>query len=92
MQDEFGNWVSGDSRKELYSRCREETNGRGDALDTAGGKHIVFKALVQLPRGRNGVAEGTTVTVSDDKDCESIRIRGEVLKSDKGQLHTRLWL
>lgn len=92
QRDEDGNWIPGTTEFVLVGRCREETTGKGSQIQTAGGVFTLYSSLVQLPKGTKRIPEGVEVIVSDDTGRESIRIQGEVLKFDKGQLHSRLWV
>lgn len=89
----------------LHSRCREETNGEGEEIQLADMTSRKFSSLVQLPKGTAYIPDGNRVLVSniplDDLRTETIkewtrngtiRIVGDVLKFDIGQLHCRLWL
>ena len=91
-QDEGGNWTTTPNALRLHGRCREETDGRGQEVETAGGTFRRFTSLIQLPRGTQRVADGVHVIVTNDAAGTEVRIRGEVLKFDAGQLHARLWL
>lgn len=92
VQDENGNWSDAETTNIFISTCREETNGRGNELQVAGGLFYKFSSLVQMPQNAMKVNEGTTVFVSDSPDGTGMRIKGQVLKFDKGQLHCRLWI
>lgn len=91
-QDENGNWIVSGTANVFLSKCREETNGGGQELQVADGTYRKFSSLIQLPKGELSIEEGTSVFVSDYADGSSIRIKGTVLKVDKGQLHSRLWV
>jgi len=69
-----------------------EAAGRGQEIETAGGVFRRFTSLIQLPRGTQRVADGTHVVITNDPAGSEVRIRGEVLKFDAGQLHARLWI
>lgn len=92
QQDESGNWVVTPNTLRLHGRCREETDGRGQEVETAGGVFRRFTSLIQLPRSTQRVADGTHVVITNDAAGADVRIRGEVLKFDAGQLHARLWI
>ena len=77
---------------EFVSVCREETNGRGNELKVGGGLFYRYSSLVHLPKGCPNVDEGATVFVSEFQDGTGLRIKGQTLKFDKGQLHSRLWI
>lgn len=92
VQDETGNWSESGTTNMFVSMCREETDGRGSEIQVAGGKFRRFTSLVQLPKGAPEVEDGTSVFVSNNEDGTDIRISGEALKFDAGQLHSRLWV
>lgn len=91
-QDENGYWLDGQQSVTFLSVCREETDGRGSEVQIADGTYRKFSSIVQIPKGDLRIQEGTTVIVSEDSDGNIVRIKGTVLKYDKGQLHNRLWL
>lgn len=92
VQDENGDFVSSDPQWILHSSCREETNGRGSVITLADGRNITFGALIQCPKGTQKIHEGTKIRVTNDPEGSDVRIEGENLKMDVGQLHTRLWV
>lgn len=91
-QDDNGNWVGGTSGNVFKAMCREETDGRGSEVEIAGGRFVRFTSMVQLPLDTGVIAEGTTVLIANNADGSGVRVKGEVLKFDKGQLHSRLWV
>lgn len=90
-QDEDGDWVASEPTLELHSRCREENNG-GQLVPLAGGEYARFASLLQCPKGTDGLSPGVAVVVSNDPDGKDVRLSKVVLKSDKAQLHTRIWV
>ena len=92
MQDEDGNWTQQEETIEFVSKCREETNGKGSQIQVAGGKFHVFASLIQLPKSTLLIGDGTTVFVTNDEAGKSVRVKGDSLKYDVGQLHLRLWV
>lgn len=92
VQDENGNWAEAEATVQFLSACREEADGRGTELQSAGGTHHHVTSLVQLPKGAPSVECGATVMVCTNADGTGERIRGTVLRFDTGQLHSRLWL
>ncbi len=91
-QDNTGSWVENPVTSKFLSKCREETNGKGAEVATAGGVFRKYTSLVFLPSSCPSVKEGEEVLIANDVEGEDTRIRGTVLKFDKGQLHCRLWL
>lgn len=91
-RDENGNWIEEQTNHVFKGKCREETNGKGSQIQLAGGTFHVFSSLIQLPKGTDKIKEGSKVLITDDPSAEEVRIEGEILKFDKGQLHSRLWL
>ena len=72
--------------------CREETDGRGQEVQTADGTYRKYSSIIQIPKGDLTIDDGTSVFVSDHEDGSGARIKGVALKFDKGQLHSRLWV
>ncbi len=91
-QNEDGTWENTTSVLKFHSFCREETNGGGQEVQVAGGIFRRYSSLIQLPKCGDNVGEGTSVIVANNSDGSDIRIKGQVLKFDKGQLHSRIWL
>jgi len=93
VQNDDGAFVStGKTETQFVSICREETNGRGNELRVGSGLFYKYSSLVQLPKNAGSVDDGTTVFVSDFEDGTGVRVKGQVLKFDRGQLHCRLWI
>lgn len=91
-QDGDGNWVEESGEWVLHSICREQTNGRGTVVNVADGKAVVFASVIHLPDEAEMIKEGTEIMVSTTATGNGERIKGRVLKFDKGQLHSRLWV
>jgi hypothetical protein len=92
VQDENGNWIEELTSTVFVTKCREETNGRGNELQVGNGLFHKYSSLIQMPKGAQRVTEGTTVFVANDAECTDIRMKGTVLKFDSGQLHCRMWI
>lgn len=91
-QGEDGRWSDEDQQTIFLSMCREETDGRGQEVQTADGTYRKYSSIIQIPKGDLTIDEGTSVFVSDHEDGSGARIKGVALKFDKGQLHSRLWV
>ena len=93
-QDNDGNFVANDDDSwQLHSMCREESNGKGSVINGIDGKAVVFSSAVYLPKSAASIEVGTEVVVSQFNDySDGVRIQGQVLKFDSGQLHGRLWV
>ena len=76
----------------FVSKCREESDGRGNEYDSGNGTFVKSSAVIQCPKSCPAIAKGAKVFVSNDDECTDIRISGMVLNCDKAQLHTRVWL
>lgn len=103
-----GSWDNSAKAWELKAACREETNGKGATIQTAGRKDLVFASLIQLPKGTPKINEGTEIVVtSEEVDTNqllepgfiaSAKITGLVVvtgvcqKFDVGRLHSRMWI
>lgn len=92
VQDKDGNWIEPETNIQFLSMCREETDGRGNEIQVAGGTFRKFTSLIQLPKGTQAIEDGTDVFVANDADGASVRVKGVSLKFDCGQLHSRLWV
>lgn len=82
-QDEHGSWREGAAAWHRYGACREETNGKGATVATAGGAFTTFSATVMIPRGAPGrIPEGTEVIIADreldDLTAATLDDRGKV--------------
>lgn len=91
-QNEDGAWEDTFSVLDFHSVCREETAGSGQEVQVAGGVFMRYSSLILLPKGSGKVAEGATVVIANDSNGNDVRIKGQVLKFDKGQLHSRIWV
>lgn len=103
-----GSWDNNARSWELKAACREETNGKGATIQTAGRKDFVFASLIQLPKGTPRIAEGTEIVVTQEEVdtnqllepgfIDSAKITGLVVvtgfcqKFDPGRLHCRMWI
>lgn len=64
-QDSHGGWSGGAPTWIYCGSCREETNGKGTTIATAGGKYTTFSALILIPQGAGKrIPEGTEIIVS----------------------------
>jgi hypothetical protein len=92
QRDAKGNYIPTTETERFVSKCREETNGKGRQIER-GGEFIVFSSLIQLPLNCETIKEGSVVQIYGmNDDIPILRIKGKVLKFDKGQLHNRLWI
>jgi hypothetical protein len=92
-QDESGNWSTASESWVLHSVCREQSNGKGSVINSQDGKAIVFASVIHLPLTASRLKENTEVLVSETSSSDGlVRIKGQVLKYDVGQLHHRLWV
>jgi hypothetical protein len=103
-----GEWTESTSAWEFKGACREETNGKGHAINGSDGKAIVFSSIIQQPKGSARIMEGTEMLVLTSKVANvssitssfitgglksgSVRIKGTCLKNDVGRLHNRVWI
>ena len=103
-----GGWKTAEPEWVLKGICREETNGKGHTIHTAGGNSIVFSSLIQLPAGTERINEGTEIAVTREeiepaqllspdfvkqaKITGLIIVKSKCLKYDFGRLHCRLWI
>lgn len=92
VRDENGDWSRSSSDWTLIGPCREETGGRGSKVMLTDGRTVTFTALIQCPFGSPKIAEGSRIMIANDEGGTDVRVTGECLKSDPGQLHTRHWI
>lgn len=92
QQDALGDWSDSPQTIQPLGACREETNGRGEEIQIAGGTYRRFSSIVYLPKGATNLPEGTEIIVCNDPEGKSVRIRAIVLKFSSDQLHSRIWL
>jgi hypothetical protein len=93
LQGEDGNWSDPVDTWVQHSICREETNGKGSTVNGPDGKAIVFSSTVYMPKSAARLKEGTEVLVSETDSANGVvRIKGQVLKFDPGQMNNRLWM
>jgi hypothetical protein len=103
-----GSWETLTAIWELKGICREETDGKGQSVQTGGGEATVFSSIVCLPQETPRISEGTQVAITREKvkpdDFLSsdfmgqgkisglIVASGKCMKYDAGRLHCRLWI
>lgn len=101
-QDETGAWCPAQTAWVYAGRCREEPNGKGATIRTAGGEYITFTSTIYLPQGAPDVPVGAevmaTTFIPEDAATEptvhpeNVRIKGRCVGYDAGRLHSRLWV
>lgn len=91
-QDAGGNYSSQVIAPEKICECREETSGRGREIMGADQKLHVYASVIFLPVSCPDVSYGTVIEVRDNETDTAYRLKGEVIKFDRGQLHCRLWI
>ncbi len=77
--------------KVYLCRCREESN-TNKALRQADGLQLINTAVIYCKPCVLALYEGETLAVSNDAVGRDERVRGQVLKFDRGQLHNRIWI
>ncbi len=87
--DGDGNPIPATTSYVEYSRCRDEANNGARQINLIDGSAHVFDSLVQTPKGTAPVSINTEVEV---RDGSIIRVKGTVKRSQKDQLHTRIWV
>ena len=92
-QNDSGEWTGGSDSWVFHSVCREQTNGKGTSINAADGRSLEFSSVVHLPLEAGRIKEGTEVLVTEGENTtDQLRIQGQALKFDSGQLHGRLWV
>lgn len=67
------------------SKCRDDAESSGGAIQTTDGETYHYAYTVYLPKGTEPIEKGTTVRIQN-------RLEGNVKRFYKGQLHSILWL
>lgn len=91
-QDRYGNWSPATESWVFHSVCREQPSGRENVINGQDGKAIVFSSVIHMPTSANKIKTNTEVLVTENDDQGAVRIQGQALKFDVGQLHNRLWV
>lgn len=89
-QNENGDFIPSTEKFEDLTVCRDQANISGRQIKLADGTAIVFDTIIHAPKGTGPISEGTVIRVVENSGV--VRVEGEVLRSNVGQLHTRLWL
>lgn len=84
-----GDWSQPDATWVAVSVCRDEGNGGGRLVKLTDGTAIVYSALIQLPKTCPDIPTGARVRVLHETET---RLEGTVLRFQKDQLHSRLWV
>jgi hypothetical protein len=93
VQDSEGNFTNDGYCVKMHAVCREETNGKGATVNGTDGRAMVYAAKIFMPPTTPRITEGTEIFISQTNDKNGIvRIKGQVLKFDVGQLHCRIWV
>lgn len=87
--DQDGNPIGSNQTWVEVSKCRDEANTGGRQINLVDGSAHVFDSLIQTPRGTSPIGVGSSVEV---RDGMSVRVKGAVKRSQKDQLHTRIWV
>lgn len=91
-RDDDGNWSIQTPVPTILSACREETDGRGSEVQSADGNFRKYTSIIYLPKSAADVLEGTVVYVRNSESDTANRIKGPVIKFDRGQLNCRIWV
>lgn len=68
VQDEHGGWSASPGTWAKFSSCREEPNGKGTTIATAGGKFTTFSSAVYIPQSvTERITEGTEVIIAESE-------------------------
>lgn len=89
-QDSSGDFVNSGSQSWIdVCKCRDE-DGRQKKISKSDGTFFISTHLIQCPFGVEPIAANQQIRVIDSN--ETVRLTGQVLYSEKGQLHTRIWV
>lgn len=90
VQDENGYYPAEETLQwQTLSLCRSEVNGSGNKVSGVDGSDTVYSSMVFLPLSAPNVAAGTVVRIMQDG---AERIKGQVLRHERLQMHSRIWL
>ncbi|PQA60193.1 hypothetical protein C5O19_11400 [Siphonobacter curvatus] len=88
-QNGNGDWLEGTSEWVNVSKCRDESNSKGQSINLVDGSSYRFESLIQLPKKAPKVEAGTRVEVRDGSE---VRLSATVKRFSKDQLHSRIWV
>ncbi|ARK08873.1 hypothetical protein A6C57_00310 [Fibrella sp. ES10-3-2-2] len=89
-QNAEGDWVAAADTWVRHGMCRDEENGRGQAVLLEDGKSYVFNTLLQLPKRTGKLPSGTLVQVRTK--AGELRREGTIVQFLPTQLHAQAWL
>lgn len=87
---ETGSITPGTAEWKVFSKCRDEANGKGAKIVTEDSEVYVYGAVVYLPTNCPKVGTGAKIRVIDMDG--NVRLEGNNRLFKKEQLHARLWL
>lgn len=90
IRDEKGNWLPPKRQMVFVGICRDETNGSGALITGIDGQEHKYTWTIYAPKNIMCLEEGTTIEVQSP--CGCVRVRGEIQRYSRDQLHTRIWV
>ncbi|WP_114752295.1 hypothetical protein [Pleomorphovibrio marinus] len=90
-QDENGNWIVPQPGDQVIQNCRYQPNIRAEYMvNEEDGSRVEFSYAVFLPKKSKLPKVGDQVTLR--RDGGVIVFQGTCKRSDKNQLHSRVWV
>lgn len=72
-------------------RCRDEVNAKRATITLEDGTDYPFDSLIQLPKGSYpNLTNGASIEVRESDG--TVRVKGEVQRIIRAQLHSQLWV
>lgn len=89
-QDDNGHFVNSGSNGWVdVCNCRNQS-AKNKQFTVSDSKYLVATFLIHCPLGTETIQAGQIVRVLNEDD--SIRMQGQVIYSEKKQLHTQIWV
>ncbi|MVM35265.1 hypothetical protein GO755_34910 [Spirosoma sp. HMF4905] len=89
--DANGNFQESGITWTIASPCRDEANSGGNRVQLTDSSTVVYESLIQLPKSCPDIAVNTPIRVMA-MDQSTIRVKGEVKRFSRDQLHCRIWI
>lgn len=88
VQDDDGNWLSGELTEIHSGECRAEPNGKGEVIRGEDGSELSFAFNVFMPRMEIDIPVNAHVEITIGKKL----VTGKVKRHYNGQLNSRIWV
>ncbi len=89
-QNDNGHFVNSGSNSWIdVCNCRNQ-NAKNKQFNISDSKYLVATFLIHCPLGTEAIKQGQTIRILNQDN--SIRLQGQVIYSEKKQLHTQIWV